>query len=525
VNFAWLDRGRNRQRHLVVSVPSQTLASRPERVRRGSALALALALCLALVAADAAADGGAPVPVRVGDAVVFNLAAEADGRPSKERAARAAAAIASVLEQPAAGDVHVENTPRLSVISVGPTAIVELTPADAALAGDLALEAYAGDRANALRLALSSERKRSQIAETVFSWSLVVFFALIAFYLIKRVTTLTERARAWLDQRGDRALAVSVKSIELVRPAVVKSSAVIALGLGRWLGQFGIFYAWLAIVLSLFEATRGYTERLTGFVLSPLSQLFGRVAVALPLLVVAAFAALAVFVLVRFTGLFLASVARRETRLDWLPADVAGPASVLARIAIVVGALVFAAPLVTGSADDSLARLGTIVLWALGLAAVPLFATGLLGAAVIFDRRLGVGDHVRIRGQVGRVVRVDLLELRLLTPSGSEWRVPHLSLLTHPLERLGAAPRSSLEIAVRREHEAPAVLGVLREATARLGQEAAVEIADVDLAHVRYRITATLSRPEQRSELLAAALGALYAAGMDGRDALAARRE
>jgi len=512
----------------VVSVPSRALEKRADRVAgRGSGLALAFALSVALASVDAAADASAaaPVAVRVGDAVVFNLAAEADGKPSKERAARATAAIASVLAQPEPADVHVESAPLASLIYVGGTAVIELSPADAALAGDLSLEAYANDRANALRLALSSERKRSQIAETVFSWSLVVFFALIAFYLIKRVTTLTERARAWLDQRGDRALAVSVKSIELVRPAVVKSSAVIALGLSRWLGQFGIFYAWLAIVLSLFEATRGYTERLTGFVLSPLSQLFGRVAVALPLLVVAAFAALAVFVLVRFTGLFLASVARRETRLDWLPADLASPASVLLRTAIVVAALVFAAPLVTGNSDDALARLGTIVLWALGLAAVPIFATGLLGAAVIFDRRFGVGDYVRIRGQVGRVVRVDLLELRLSTPSGSEWRVPHLLLLKEPLERLGAPPRLSVELAVRREHEARAVLDVLREAAARVGQDVAVEIADVDPGHVRYRIAATLSGLEERSTLLASALGALYAAGLDGGGVPAPRRE
>ena len=508
---------------MAVSVPSHTSGVRSRREQRRSGLALALVLG-ALLAASSALAASPPVPVRVGETVVFSLSADAEGKPGKERAARASAAIASVLEQAEPGDVRVEGTPQLCVIFVGSTAIVELLPADAALAGAGALETFANDRANALRLALSSERKRSQIAETVLSWSLVVFFALIAFYLIKRVTTLTERARAWLDERGDRDLAVSVKSIELVRPAVVKSGAVIALGLSRWLGQFGIFYAWLAIVLSLFEATRGYTERLTGFVLSPLSQLFGRIAVALPLLVVAGFAALAVFVLVRFVGLFLASVARRETHLAWLPADLAAPASVLLRFAIVIGALVFAAPLVTGNADDSLARLGTIVLWSLGLAAVPIFASGLLGATVIFDRRLGVGDHVRFRGELGRVVRVNLLELRLVTSSGSEWRLPYLVLLLQPLERLGVAPRVSVELSVGREHEASTVLVVLRDAARSVGKDAAAEIADVDPGHVRYRLTATLSTLDDRSALLAAALGALSAAGMGARP-VAARHE
>jgi small-conductance mechanosensitive channel len=472
-------------------------------------------------APPAATPIAAPAPVRVGEAVVFSLSADVPGKPARERAARASAAIAGVLEQPELGDVRVERTPEGALLLVGDTAIIELTPADAALAGDASIDSYAGERASSLRRALSSERKRSRIAETVFSLSLVVFFALIAFYLIKRVASLSERARKWLDEHGDRNLAVSVKSIELVRPAVVKSSAVIALGLARWVGQFGIFYAWLVVVLSLFETTRGYTERLTGFVLSPLSLLVGRTLAALPVLVVAGFAALAVLVLVRFTGLFLRSVARRETQLAWLPADLAAPASVVLRIAIVVAAIVFAAPIVTGSSDDSLGRVGTVLLWSLGIAATPLLATGLFGATVLFDRRLGVGDHVRIRGELGRITAINLLELRLITAQGSEWRVPHLLLLTSTLERLGPRPRVSVDLLVRRELMPQRVLEQLVSAGNASGNDAVAEIAEVDSSHVRYRLTATLASLSERSGLLRAALDALRHA--DAADVLDVR--
>jgi small-conductance mechanosensitive channel len=460
-------------------------------------------------ATGSAAVSAAASPVRVGEAVAFTLSAEAQGKSAKERAQRASTAIAGVLEQAQPGEVRVQRTPDGVMLFVGSTAVVELTSADATLAGDATLDAYANERAAALGRALTSERKRSRIAETVFSLSLVVFFALIAFYLIKRVAALSERARLWLDEHGDRNLAVSVKSIELVRPAVVKSSAVIALWLARWVGQFGIFYAWLAVVLSLFETTRGYTDSLTGFVLSPLSLLLGRSLAALPLLVVAGFAALAVFVLVRFTGLFLASVARRETHLTWLASDLAGPASVLLRVAIVVAALVFAAPVVTGSSDDSLGRMGTVVLWALGIAATPLLATGLLGAALLFDRRLGIGDHVRFRGEVGRVIAINLLELRLLSPAGSEWRVPHLLLFTTPLERLGAAPRVSVELGAAREIPAVRVLEALVAAGNLAGADALAELVDVGERQVRYRLTATLATLGARSALLRGALEAL----------------
>jgi small-conductance mechanosensitive channel len=216
-----------------------------------------------------------------------------------------------------------------------------------------------------------------------------------------------------------------------------------------------------------------------------------------------------VLVLVRFTGLFLQSVARRETRLAWLPADLAAPASVVLRIAIVVAAIVFAAPIVTGSSDDSLGRVGTVLLWSLGLAATPLLATGLFGATVLFDRRLGVGDHVRIRGELGRISAINLLELRLVTAAGSEWRVPHLLLLTTTLERLGPRPRVSVELLARREVVPQRVLEQLLRAGNASGSDAFAEIAEVDSGHVRYRLTATLGSLAERSALLRAALDAL----------------
>jgi small-conductance mechanosensitive channel len=309
-------------------------------------------------------------------------------------------------------------------------------------------------------------------------------------------------------------LTVSVKNIELVRPAVLKSSALILLSLLKLVGQFGIFYAWLVIVLSLFESTRGYTERLTGFVLTPLSLLLGRAVSALPLLVVAGFAALAVLTLVRFVGLFLASVARRETFISWLPADLAAPASVLVRGAIVLAALVFAAPIVTGSNDSSIGRSGTILLIAIGLAATPLFASAVLGTVILFGRRLSVGEYVEVRGRLGRISSINLLELRLDTADQTEHRVPHLLLFASALERLGNAPRFSVEVLVP-AHAAPArVLDVLTRAGELTGRNAGAELIAVEPAGARYRVTATCSSLNGRSPLFVNVLEALADAGL-----------
>jgi small-conductance mechanosensitive channel len=489
-----------------------------------SSRALGLLALLGFFAYDAHAQLNASAPVRLGETVVFTLSATHGQMPASERARQASVALAQVVQADQLPEVRVQRSPDTASVYAGETAIVELIEADATLAGEASLDAHAAKSADLIRQALAAEHKRSRIAETVFSLSLVVFFALIAFYLIKKVASGAERLRTWLEEHGDRSFALRVKSIELVRPAVLKNAAIIVLGLLKWVVQFGIFYAWLVVVLSLFETTRGYTERLTGLVLAPLSQLMGRAFTALPMLVMAGFVGLAVFALVRFTKLFLASVARRETSLAWLPADLAPTASVLVRISIVLGALVFAAPIVTGSTEGSLGRTGAVVLVTLGLAATPLFASGLLGAVVLFGRRLAVGEYVQIQGRLGRIASINLLELRLQTSDGTEQRIPHLLLLAHSIERMGPAPRLSVEVVVPADVPPARVLELLTAAGERTGRDASAELVSVEPAGARYRVTATCSSLSGRSPLLQGVVEALATTGVSvGRGAPHAR--
>jgi len=400
------------------------------------------------------------------------------------------------------------------VVFAGAIPIVQLYEADAKAAGDTTLDVHAAAVATSVRQAILSERERSRVAKNVMSLSFVVCLALVALHLMKRVGDLSDRIGGWLNDHGDRVLRIRVQRIEIATPAVLKSTALVALGLAKWIGLFGIFYSWLVLVLSFFESTRGYTERLTGFVVTPLSQLMGRLAMALPLLVVAGFAALAVAVLIRFVGLFFAGVARRETALTWLPADLAAPTSVLLRVGIVVAALVFLTPVVTGDADGALGRAGLTLIVAIGLSCIPILATGLMGVVVLFGRRVRVGDHVELLNHSGRVASVNLLELRLQTAESAEVRVPHLSLLRQPVRVLGQRPRISVELSLASGVAPATAFLLLEEAATRAGRDVRIDILRADADGVLYRVTAVCESLEGRSLLWLALIDGLNTAGV-----------
>ena len=452
--------------------------------------------------------------MRLGDAPVFTLLVARGNKSAEVRAREVSDALQRAFKADKSAPLTTQSGGDVVVIRIGQIPIVQLVQEDANAAGEASLDVYAAGITAKIRESLDAEGRRAAVAKSVFSISLLVFFGLIAFYLIRKLGEFAETGREFLDNRPDREMSIKVQKIEVVRPATLRSSAVMALSLGKWLGQAVIAYAWLVVALSLFDATRNYTQRLTGFVVMPASQLMERLASALPLLIVAALAALAVFVLVRFVGLFFASVARGETPLPWLPADLAAPTSVLLRSAIVVAALVFAGPIVTGDANGSLGRSGAVILVALGLASTPLLASGVVGVTVLFGRRLRPGEFAEMGDVIARISAINLLEVRLLDAHRVETRVPHLLSLVRPLRVLGMHPRLSIVVAVAPTAAQERVREVLSEAGRRCGRDARLDLLSFDVDGAVYRLSALCDSLDARQSMAEAALDDLNSAGI-----------
>jgi small-conductance mechanosensitive channel len=453
-------------------------------------------------------------PVNLGDEQVFSLRKPRGGKSAVLRAADASRALTTASHQKNPGDVRWERRGDVAVVLVGQTPIVQLVLEDAVAAGDTSLDVHAASVTAAVREAIASEQRRSALAKLVFSISLLVFFGLIVFYLVRKVGEFADRARVWIDTHGERVLAVRVRQIEVVSPGTVKSTALIGLTVGRWVAQLGIVYAWLVVVLSMFDATRGYTEKLTGFVVSPLSQLMTRLVSGLPVLVVLVIAGFAVFVLVRFVGLFFDAIARGETAVTGVPRDLAAPTSALVRFGLVLSALIFLAPIVTGSIEGPVGRSGSVLFAALGLSAVPFLANGFLGAVTVFGRRLRPGQHVQIGTFAGRIASIGLLEVRLEDLDRSEVRVPHLYLLRYPTRVLGLRAPIALDVAVASGARHAEVRELLKKTASSFDHDARVELVAADVGGARYRLLLSCDRSGARSELQLAVVEALAEANV-----------
>ncbi len=453
-----------------------------------------------------------PVAIRIGGKNVYLVRVPQGATSIEERARGAEQAIRKAVETEKAESVRVESLSDATVVYAGTLPLLRLTAEDATAAGDASLGVHADRVASELRDVIRAEQKRSAIATTIFAFSLAALLTLAALLLLRKTSEITERVRAWVVAHRERIPGIRLQSVEVVDAATIRSAVALGVEVLKWVLRLGLVYLWLLLTLSLFESTREYTQDLTGIVLTPLSSLMARVAKSLPVVVVALIAIAAIAVLVRFIDLFFAGVARGETKLRWVAPDLAAPTSILLRVAIVLGAVVFAAPVVTGDDEGALGKIGVIALAALGLASTPMLASAIAGSGVLFGRRLRIGDFVEFGGRSGRVVALSLLEVRLEDSEGLEVRVPHLLSFLHSTRIVGARPRTSLELCVADHSERAAEL--LREAAAKVGERVKVEVLGVEGAFVRYRIGVVSGRPDVRNALFFTLTGALREAGV-----------
>lgn len=426
--------------------------------------------------------------VRLKDRKVFTLHHARKGRAAADRARNAGQALEHAFDSREPGGARFERKGDVAVVYVGNIPIVEVDEDDATAAGATALDAYAGELASKVNNALREEGKRSAIANTVFSVSLVVFTGLIAFLLFGKFSQLGTRAQVYIEENPDRVPSLRLGGIELLRPAAIEALAGLSISIAKRLVQLAVLYAWIIFALSLFESTRGYTDRLTALVLGPASGFLTRVGTGLPLAVVTILAVLATALLVRFTGVFFSGVARGETTVGWIPRDLAHHVGVIVRIGIVVVAMFLAAPLLTGSDEGALARASVAALIALGLAVTPLLACVVVGGMVVFNRRLRTGEFIELAGRSGRVRDVTLLEVTVEDETGCEVRIPHVLSLWHSTRLMGASPRVAIDLVVDPKASHAKVQEVLTEAAATVSASLNIELVAIDADGAHYRV-------------------------------------
>ncbi|MEO9572635.1 MAG: mechanosensitive ion channel domain-containing protein [Tateyamaria sp.] len=342
----------------------------------------------------------------------------------EERIRLAARSVSKEKIQPSIEDVQFGRQ-----ISIGGNMITITTLADAKLE-QIDIDVLAGLQAEAIVdaiLAYRSERStdaRVESAVSALGWSIGFVILSVLFFRSKdkageMVAKLVRRRFQGLEQATGA----------VVRGKALANLAKFGVKVLLWVFYLVVLYYYLTFVLLAFAETRPFAEALLTYVSAPLLGIFQGFVDQLPNLITLTIIAIVTRYALNALKLFFDNLeAGTFTLKDFEPHWI-GPTFYLARVMVILIALVFSYPFIPGS--DSVVFQGLTILAGImvSLGSNTVVSNMMAGLFVIYRRSTNVGDRIEVGDRVGDVVDIKLMETLIKSTKNEMISIPNSQLL------------------------------------------------------------------------------------------------
>lgn len=386
-------------------------------------------------AAPVAAIPAAPVvstaPVTFNGSVVLVLRSRIFSLSTEERARLVEERIHKIALERAAdtGRIAVVENESASEIVLDDFIIMSVTEKDAKAAGADRRELAAANAA-AIRAALGKYRRGYTLKSLVLGFSfalLATAFFILIFRLINRAYHAVEAGLApWAGR--------SVKGIKLQEFEIFPAERItefLEAGLKglRLLLHLLLIYIYLPILFSFFPWTRGYAEKLFGYVLHPVYSLVTAFLAYIPDLIFVGITIVCVHYFLRLLHAVATEVQSGRISFPGFYPDWALPTFQILRFVTWAFSLVIIFPYLPGSDSPAFKGVSVFlgVLFSLGSSSA--IGNAVAGLILTYMRPFKIGDRVKIVDTMGDVTEKGLLITRIKTTKNVNVTIPNAMVL------------------------------------------------------------------------------------------------
>lgn len=456
-----------------------------------SAALFVLMLCLPVLAQDAASDSPSAsetgnetfnAPVIVDGDTLFRLRGSS-ALPANERAEEVQNRIIEAAEASDATKVEItfEETELGTRILVDGTYISLVTAADSELE-QMELDVLSLLHGEAIRDAIEAyranrtEQARVSGAIEAMAWTVgFVLFVVVILWLHRRIRRKTLK----LVKRY-------LKDVETATAKSVQAEAIAALiryGLNFvLLGFFFLgFYYYLSFVLLAFAETRYFAQLLLTYLTQPVLQIVRGIISYIPNMIMLALIAWITVYIIRGMRVFFDAVEAGSFEMGDFEKHWINPTFNIARVVVILIALVFAVPYIPGSDSAAFQGLTILVGAMLSLGANSVVSNMLAGLFVIYRRSTSIGDRIQIGDHIGDVVQIKLMETHLKSIKNELISIPNAQLMNSDVVNFSKKTDGS---------------GLLLHTTVGIGYEEPPEKIEAMLIEAAHRTKGIKAKPE-----------------------------
>jgi small-conductance mechanosensitive channel len=422
----------------------------------------------------------APVIVD-GDALFFLRGSSA--LPASERAESVQNTIVEVAEASDSSNVVVtyEDTDLGTRILVDGVSVSMVTVADAELE-QMELDVLSFLHGQAIEDAIlayrtnRSEEARVSGAIEAAAWTVgfgVFVFAIMWLHRRIRRRTLEFVKRHLKDVETATAKSVQAEAIA----ALVRYGLNFILLVIFFLG----FYYYLSFVLLAFAETRYFAQLLLTYLTEPVLLIFKGILSYIPNLIMLGLISWVTMYIIRGMRVFFDAVEAGSFDLGDFEKHWVSPTFNIARVVVILIALVFAVPYIPGSDSAAFQGLTILVGAMLSLGANSVVSNMLAGLFVIYRRSTSIGDRIQIGDHIGDVVQIKLMETHLKSIKNELISIPNAQLMNSDVVNFSKRTDGS---------------GLLLHTTVGIGYEEPPEKVEAMLIEAAHRTKGIKNKPE-----------------------------
>jgi small-conductance mechanosensitive channel len=204
-----------------------------------------------------------------------------------------------------------------------------------------------------------------------------------------------------------------------------------------------IIFAYLNIVMSFFEITRGLVSSIVSYVGSVLYSLGHSIVVYLPNLAVVVVVLFIIKYLMRLLGLVFHGLGSGRISVDGFYSEWAQPTFNILRVIVFAFTLVIIFPYLPGSGSPAFQGVSLFMGLLLSLGSTAAISNVVAGIVITYTRAFRIGDRVRIASAEGTVLEKTLFVTRLSTVKNEEIAIPNSMVMANHIINYSAQAETS----------------------------------------------------------------------------------
>ena len=321
-----------------------------------------------------------------------------------------------------------------------------------------------------------TEQARVSGAIEAAGWTLgFVVFVLVILWLHRRIRRRTLKLVKRYLKDVETATAKSVQAEAIA--ALVRYGLNFVLLVIFFLG----FYYYLSFVLLAFAETRYFAQLLLTYLTEPVLLIFKGILSYIPNMIMLGLITWVTMYVIKGMRVFFDAVEAGSFDMGDFEKHWVNPTFNIARVIVILIALVFAVPYIPGSDSAAFQGLTILVGAMLSLGANSVVSNMLAGLFVIYRRSTSIGDRIQIGDHIGDVVQIKLMETHLKSIKNELISIPNAQLMNSDVVNFSKKTDGS---------------GLLLHTTVGIGYEEPPEKVEAMLIEAANRTKGIKAKPE-----------------------------